>query len=269
VQENVGFGLELRGMPRAERDRLVAEKLQLVQLDEWADKHVHELSGGMQQRVGLARAFATDADVLLMDEPFSALDPLIREHLQDELLDLQHGLRKTIIFVSHDLDEALKIGNHIAILEGGHIVQFGRPEEIVLTPASDYVAQFVANMNPLNVLRGGSLMRPLAELRRDGDTVMLDDQGRRRCTLGVDGRPLSGQDGEVPCRVIAADDSAPPGPGTLVTAPTGMLMRRAIELHNATGGPLLLLDEAGRLAGVVGTEQILAGLLPRRNAQSA
>ena len=123
VAENVGFGLELRGMAKAERDRLVAEKLRLVGLEQWQGKYAHELSGGMQQRVGLARAFATDADILLMDEPFSALDPLIRTRLQDELLDLQRKLKKTIIFVSHDLDEAMKLGSHISIMEAGRIVQ--------------------------------------------------------------------------------------------------------------------------------------------------
>ena len=117
VHENVSFGLELRGINRAERNAIVEEKLKLVELDQWQEKFVHELSGGMQQRVGLARALATDADILLMDEPFSALDPLIREHLQDELLDLQQSLKKTILFVSHDLNEALKLGNHIAIME--------------------------------------------------------------------------------------------------------------------------------------------------------
>ena len=141
VAENVGFGLELRGTGRAERERIVAEKLTMVNLDAWADKFAHELSGGMQQRVGLARAFATDADILLMDEPFSALDPLIRDHLQDELLELQERLHKTIVFVSHDLDEALKIGNQIAIMEGGRIVQAGPPETIVTQPATDYVAR--------------------------------------------------------------------------------------------------------------------------------
>src|SRR3546814_19395107 len=110
-------------MDRKAREAIVAEKLELVSLAQWKDKFAHELSGGMQQRVGLARAFATDADILLMDEPFSALDPLIRDHLQDELLALQQRLRQTIIFVSHDLDEALKLGSHIAIMEGGHIVR--------------------------------------------------------------------------------------------------------------------------------------------------
>jgi len=161
IRDNVGLGLELRGVERAERQRRVDEKLALVRLQQWADKLPHELSGGMQQRVGLARALATDADILLMDEPFSALDPLIREHLQDELLELQRNLKKTIVFVSHDLDEALKIGTHIAIMDAGKVVQFGTPEAIVNTPANEYVRAFVANVNPLNVLTAASVMRPL------------------------------------------------------------------------------------------------------------
>jgi glycine betaine/proline transport system ATP-binding protein len=128
----------------------------------------------MQQRVGLARAFATDASILLMDEPFSALDPLIREHLQDELLELQRALQKTIVFVSHDLDEALKIGTRIAIMESGKIVQFGLPEDIVTKPVNEYVRLFVASMNPLTVLKGGMLMRSIAELQRDGPDIILE-----------------------------------------------------------------------------------------------
>lgn len=160
VRENVGFGLELAGEPAAKRAEAVDRQLSLVGLSDWADRRVGELSGGMQQRVGLARAFATDAPILLMDEPFSALDPLIRTRLQDELLDLQRQLKRTIIFVSHDLDEAFKLGNRIAIMEGGRIVQCGTPRDIFSDPASDYVAEFVANMNPLGVLTARDVMRP-------------------------------------------------------------------------------------------------------------
>jgi len=182
VAENVGFGLELAGIARAEREQRVEEQLALVHLEEWGDRKVHELSGGMQQRVGLARAFATDAPILLMDEPFSALDPLIRARLQDELLDLQSRLKKTIIFVSHDLDEAIKLGNRIAIMEGGIIVQNGAPEDIILNPASGYVSDFVAHMNPLHVLRAHTIMREptTVELenpdlpRTSVDTVLQD-----------------------------------------------------------------------------------------------
>jgi glycine betaine/proline transport system ATP-binding protein len=158
VRDNVGLGLELAGMSRSERKARVDEELKLVGLADRADALVAELSGGMQQRVGLARAFTTDAPILLMDEPFSALDPLIRTRLQDELLELQEKRGRTIIFVSHDLDEAFKIGNRIAIMEGGRIVQCGTPREIFTNPANDYVADFVAHMNPLGVLTARDVM---------------------------------------------------------------------------------------------------------------
>ena len=164
VRDNVGLGLEFQGIDKAERRRIVEEKLELVGLSDWADRKVAELSGGMQQRVGLARAFATDADILLMDEPFSALDPLIRSRLQDELISLQESVHKTIIFVSHDLDEALKLGDTITIMQNGRIIQTGAAEDIVLRPATDYVAEFVRHMNPLSVLTGETIMRRLADL---------------------------------------------------------------------------------------------------------
>lgn len=158
VRENVGLGLELAGMSIADRRERVDEQLKLVNLAQWADRKVGDLSGGMQQRVGLARAFVTQAPILLMDEPFSALDPLIRARLQDELLDLQSKLKRTIIFVSHDLDEAFKIGNRIALMEGGRIVQCGTAREIIANPVSEYVAEFVTHMNPLSVLKARDVM---------------------------------------------------------------------------------------------------------------
>jgi glycine betaine/proline transport system ATP-binding protein len=160
VRENVGLGLELAGMSPEARKPKVDAQLELVNLSQWAERKVGDLSGGMQQRVGLARAFVTDAPILLMDEPFSALDPLIRSKLQDELLDLQRKLKRTIVFVSHDLDEAFKIGNRIALMEGGRIVQCGTAREIIANPVSDYVADFVAHMNPLGVLTARDVMGP-------------------------------------------------------------------------------------------------------------
>ena len=154
VRDNVGFGLELRGDPPEERRRIVDQQLALVGLSQWAERYCSELSGGMQQRVGLARAFATNADILLMDEPFSALDPLIRRKLQDELLALQERVRKTILFVSHDLDEALKLGDKVTILEGGRIVQTGTGRDILERPADDYVAEFVRYVNPRTAIKG-------------------------------------------------------------------------------------------------------------------
>lgn len=171
VRDNVALGLELSNVPKAERLERAERQLKLVSLSDWADRKVGELSGGMQQRVGLARAFATEAPILLMDEPFSALDPLIRTRLQDELLDLQRELNRTIIFVSHDLDEAFKLGGRIAIMEGGRIVQIGTPREIFSNPASDYVAEFVANMNPLEVLTARDVMGVVDGAPTQGETT--------------------------------------------------------------------------------------------------
>jgi glycine betaine/proline transport system ATP-binding protein len=265
VKENVGFGLELRGMSKAERERIVAEKLELVGLEQWGDKYANELSGGMQQRVGLARAFATDADILLMDEPFSALDPLIRTHLQDELLQLQRTLRKTIIFVSHDLDEALKIGNHIAIMESGRIVQYGEPEQIVLNPANAYVADFVAHMNPLNVLSGASLMTPVADIQRRGDQLQLDWSGHNLMRLNHNGQPdsitIEGKPGKLVtyrpnldlAGIAAACD-------TIVTADAAIRMKTAIEIRHITGRPVAMIAD-GRMIGVNGDNDIKHGML--------
>jgi glycine betaine/proline transport system ATP-binding protein len=172
VRDNVGLGLELSGMSVAQRRERVDAELKLVNLSERAEALVGELSGGMQQRVGLARAFATDAPILLMDEPFSALDPLIRSRLQDELLDLQAKRNRTIIFVSHDLDEAFKLGDRIALMEGGRIVQCGTAREIFSNPVSDYVADFVNHMNPLAVLTArDALAHGLPDIPVSGETT--------------------------------------------------------------------------------------------------
>ncbi|WP_299880409.1 choline ABC transporter ATP-binding protein [uncultured Sulfitobacter sp.] len=172
VRDNVAMALEFANIPKAQRLTRADKQLALVGLSDWADRKVGELSGGMQQRVGLARAFVTEAPILLMDEPFSALDPLIRSRLQDELLDLQRDLKRTIIFVSHDLDEAFKLGGRIAIMEGGRIVQLGTPREIFSNPASDYVADFVANMNPLGVLTARDVMMPQDKYATDGSVAV-------------------------------------------------------------------------------------------------
>jgi glycine betaine/proline transport system ATP-binding protein len=268
VRENVGFGLELRGMAKAERDAIVDEKLKLVRLEQWAGKYGHQLSGGMQQRVGLARAFATDAEILLMDEPFSALDPLIREHLQDELLDLQKTVRKTIVFVSHDLDEALKIGTHIAIMEGGRIVQYGEPEEIVLQPANEYVADFVAHMNPLKVLTGGSLMTPLERLDSHDGLLVLDSRGHIRLSLDTGGAPVAVSIDGRPGRIVPYSESLDLEglpEGTFVTASPDLKMRDAVRLRRASGTPVLFLAE-GRFVGVCGDEEIYGGILRQTRA---
>lgn len=255
VAENVGFGLELRGMAKDEIARRVDEKLELVQLSQWRDKKISQLSGGMQQRVGLARAFATDADILLMDEPFSALDPLIRNHLQDELLELQQRLKKTIIFVSHDLDEALKIGSHIAIMEEGHIVQYGKPEEIILNPANDYVARFVAHMNPLNVLKAASLMTPIEQIDLASSKLKI--------SLGNKSKLVKVQRNDKTLPVVNANNITAQNPvtkGHVVSAPTTATMREIIEYRHASGNPVLLMEDE-KLVGMIGDEEIYSGIL--------
>lgn len=163
VRDNVALGLELAGVEAGECHKRVQAQLELVGLSAWAEHPVEALSGGMQQRVGLARAFATGAPILLMDEPYSALDPLIRTRLQDELLSWQQSLGCTIIFVSHDLDEAFKLGSRIALMESGRLVQCGTPQEIFARPANKYVADFLAHSNPLAFLRAGDVMAPMVE----------------------------------------------------------------------------------------------------------
>jgi len=174
VRENVGLGLELAGQTPEQMREKVDAQLKLVGLHERAESKVGELSGGMQQRVGLARAFVTEAPILLMDEPFSALDPLIRTRLQDELLELQAKLRRTIIFVSHDLDEAFKIGDRIALMEGGRIVQCGTAREIIANPVSDYVADFVNHMNPLSVLTARDAIEPTPNVTPTAGEIAID-----------------------------------------------------------------------------------------------
>ncbi|MGW1023396.1 quaternary amine ABC transporter ATP-binding protein [Streptomyces sp. NPDC002577] len=158
VLDNAAYGLEVQGVPRAEREKRATEALELAGLKGWEQSWPDELSGGMQQRVGLARALATDADLLLMDESFSALDPLIRRDMQDQLLQLQKTLKKTIVFITHDLNEAMRLGDQIAVMRDGRIVQIGTAEDILVTPANDYVAAFTQDVDRSRVLTAGAIM---------------------------------------------------------------------------------------------------------------
>jgi glycine betaine/proline transport system ATP-binding protein len=263
VRDNVGLGLELRGEAVEERRRIIDEQLELVGLSQWADRAVAELSGGMQQRVGLARAFATNADILLMDEPFSALDPLIRRKLQDELLALQARVKKTILFVSHDLDEALKLGDRISILEGGRIVQTGTAEDIVLRPSNAYVAEFVQHMNPLTVLTGAMVMRRASELARDGGGIWLDVQRRYRVAINAASEPIEVScDGTVQELGRVEEESWQQLRSGVAVAPTSMSLRTLIELRQRTGHPVLLI-EGGSFCGICDAAEIVRGLAGR------
>jgi len=160
VLDNIAMPLEIRGLNKNHRLEIARRNLNMVELGGWGNKFAHELSGGMQQRVGLARALASDPEVLLMDEPFSALDPLIRRQLQDEFMKLSAVMKKTTVFITHDLDEAVRIGDRIAIMRDGRVVQIGTPEEIVMNPADDYVSDFVAGISRLKVVKAHAVMKP-------------------------------------------------------------------------------------------------------------
>ena len=163
VIDNISFGLEIRGMDRKERTKKAGEVLEKVGLHGWANHYPRELSGGMQQRVGLARAMAVDPEILIFDEPFSALDPLIRREMQDELIKIQSEVHKTMIFITHDFLEAIKMGDHIAIMKDGEISQIGTPEEIVANPVDDYVREFTEDVPRYKVLSVGKIMREVSD----------------------------------------------------------------------------------------------------------
>ena len=268
VAENVGFGLELAGMPDAERKVKVDKQLKLVGLDQWSGKYVHELSGGMQQRVGLARAFATEAPILLMDEPFSALDPLIRTKLQDELLQLQKTLKKTIIFVSHDLEEALKIGNCITIMEGGRIVQSGAPEDIVLRPANDYVQEFIANVNPLSVLTAWNVMISVHDLETAGEGwLWLDKRKTTRFKLDGDGKVTAAECNKKKATWVSCNDIEKPVPEGMLPVywarPGTSLKTIMLAMHRADIAPVAIFDEDEKFLGSVGVRRVLQAVLKR------
>jgi glycine betaine/proline transport system ATP-binding protein len=158
VMQNVGYGLEMQGKSEEERDKIAMEKIEAVGLNGFENQFPNQLSGGMQQRVGLARALATNSDIMLMDEAFSALDPLIRSDMQKQLMDLQSELKKTIVFITHDLDESLRLGDHIGILNAGKLVQVGTPVDIIMNPADDYVKAFVKDVNRAKVIKAKIIM---------------------------------------------------------------------------------------------------------------
>ena len=163
VMQNVGYGLEMQGKSEEERDKIAMEKIEAVGLNGFENQFPNQLSGGMQQRVGLARALATNSDIMLMDEAFSALDPLIRSDMQKQLIDLQSELKKTIVFITHDLDESLRLGDHIGILNAGKLVQVGTPVDIIMNPADDYVKAFVKDVNRAKVIKAKIIMTKASE----------------------------------------------------------------------------------------------------------
>lgn len=262
VIANVEFGLKLRGVAPAERRRRAEEVLAVVGLARWAYHQPHELSGGMRQRVGLARALATDADVLIMDEAFSALDPLIRSEMQDELLRLQGTLQKTILFITHDFQEALKLGNRIAIMADGKVVREGAPEEIVLDPGSDYVASFTRDVDRARLF-DVSMAMTAADHPVELGTLRLVPDGQTGQMIAVDaqmqvlgsvkaGDVDSIRAGAAPAGLVCDD---------VVCVPSDMKLIDAARLYSS-GKPLAVVDGSRRLVGRLAPERMLAAIAP-------
>jgi len=258
VVENVEFGLKLRGMPAMERRRKAEEFLAIVGLEQWAGYRPSSLSGGMRQRVGLARALATDADLMIMDEAFSALDPLIRSEMQDELLALQKLLHKTILFITHDFQEALKLGTRIAILSDGAVVREGTPQEIVLEPRSDYVAAFTRDVDRARLFDAASVMTPAEPIVIAADGALsLPPRLTGGSAFVVD------RNGRFLGAVAAADAASLRGkdPATLGLAQAAVPAKaKLIEVARALNGAgqLAVTDEDGRLVGCISGAQVLA-----------
>ncbi|KFF49177.1 glycine/betaine ABC transporter ATP-binding protein [Gammaproteobacteria bacterium MFB021] len=259
VRMNAEYGLEIRGIPKEERAKKAADALKQVGLEGWEDSYPNQLSGGMQQRVGLARALANDSSVLLMDEAFSALDPLIRRDMQQELIELQHRMQKTTIFITHDLDEALNIGDRIILLRDGEVVQIGTPEEILTSPADDYVARFTQGVDRSRVVTARRAMRPVRATARieDGPRTVLRKMvessldsiyviDRERKLLGVvdaeraDEAAKAGSDS---IRELIDDDYPCVGPDESLSRLYSMFTKRHC--------PIAVVDEEQRLLGVV------------------
>ncbi|WP_414449437.1 glycine betaine/L-proline ABC transporter ATP-binding protein [Burkholderia sp. 22PA0099] len=267
VIENVEFGLKLRGMSAEARRKRASQVLEVVGLGRWAEKMPHELSGGMRQRVGLARALATDADVLIMDEAFSALDPLIRAEMQDELLRLQRTLNKTILFITHDFQEALKLGTRIAIMSEGRLVREGTPQSIVTEPGSDYVAGFTREVDRARLFCAEASMTALDTLvQRDGWRVLGDGAAGPAFVVDADTRLLGTLARRDAAQLAALRDGGalPPLERGIACVPASARLIDAAP-HFGNHGTIGVTDEAGRLVGQLEAARVLA----RIGAQSA
>ncbi len=272
VLDNAAYGLKIRGIPKGERYAKAMQTLETVGLKGWEDYYPGSLSGGMQQRVGLARALANDPEILLMDEPFSGLDPLIRRQMQDELVELQEKLKKTIIFVTHDLHEALKLGDQIAILRDGEVVQVGTPENIVTNPADEYVQEFVQDASPARVLTASTIMEEpsiLAYAWEGPKTVLtlIRSHKRRAAFIVNKSRELLGVVREKELVQLLEQENIPKTipissikKVTSVTEDT--LLEEMFPIISQNPWPVPVVDEKNKFKGIVTTDQIFESLSP-------
>lgn len=276
VLGNVEFGLEVQGVPRQRRRQRALEVIEQVGLGSWEKRYPQTLSGGMQQRVGLARALAVEADILLMDEPFSALDPLIRRELQDELLTLQGQLGKTIVFVTHDLSEALRLGDRIAIMKGGRVVQLGTAEAIVTQPADAYVAAFVRDVDRMEVLMACHIMERVFDVAAAEDRA-VDVLGKMR-RRGLESLFVTDARGKV-CGLVRLESLRGLTHGQALESLSQLerpltvhrhdLLLDAVEVASRRSAPVAVTDDEGCLVGVIGRSAILKALAGRAGASRA
>ena len=272
VQGNVEYGLEIQGVPVNERREKALSSIERVGLKGYEGSYPHQLSGGMQQRVGLARALAIDPEILLMDEPFSALDPLIRRDMQNELLDLQSDLKKTIVFITHDLDEALRIGDRIAVMKDGEVVQIGTSEEILTEPANDYVAEFTRDIDRSQILTASNVMvRPKALISiKDGPSVALhrmEEEGLSTLFVIDREKRLRGLVTADDCLQAVEEDKEDIAP-LLVTdfqvAKPDTDFHELIAMAATARYPIPVVDDNQRLQGIVVRAAVLSGLARTR-----
>lgn len=268
VEENVAFGLEIRGEHGKSRNQKIKQALELVGLEGWGKSMINELSGGMQQRVGLARALASDPEILLMDEPFSALDPLIRRQMQDEFINLRDTVSKTVVFITHDLAEALKLGHRIAIMKDGIVVQLGTPMEIVTNPADDYVREFVRDVARGDVLPASSIMRRARIRVREGTDLetllkmmkdrnedigfVVDISGKMKGVVTLPQAETSLEDGTKMVDDILQRDYP--------HASSDNTLNECLPLIAEGDIPLLILDETRHLMGVITRKELIDAL---------
>ncbi|MDE2861644.1 MAG: glycine betaine/L-proline ABC transporter ATP-binding protein [Chloroflexota bacterium] len=278
IIDNAAWGLEVQGMNKRDRYERARQSLEIVGLQGWENAFATELSGGMQQRVGLARALTVDPEILLMDEPFSALDPLIRREMQDELLNLQQRIQKTIIFITHDLDEALKLGTRIAIMRDGKIIQMGAPEDIVERPADAYVEDFIRDVSKTRLMGAASIMedpaaKALATQPPESALVAMREAGVDIAAVvdsadGFMGVITAGQAAEAASRGVSRlQDLDYPESAASPRVPPETSIDDLVPLAAATEHPISVVDEDGRLLGVIPRTALLASLA--RNHQAA
>ena len=277
IIDNAAWGLEVQGMSKRDRHERARQSLEIVGLRGWENAFASELSGGMQQRVGLARALTVDPEILLMDEPFSALDPLIRREMQDELISLQQRIQKTIIFITHDLDEALKLGTRIAIMRDGKIIQMGTPEDIVERPADDYVEDFIRDVSKTRLMGAGSIMEDPAvkALATQSPSTALDAMRGAGADIasvvdsadGFMGVLTAAQAAEAAGRgVERLQDLDYPGSTVCPRVPPETSIDDLIPLAAATEHPISVVDEDGRLLGVIPRTALLTSLATNHQA---